>query len=162
MRRLAALTLISLMMLGKNLDAETLEECAAMTDDAARVKCYDKAAGRDATKSVSSIAASCEAGLLKRLFSPSTYRRIDITEVRKSISIDEYVDNQLFDIRDRYLDDQDRATLERAKLRQREAKMRADDEHPTQVDVTITYEAQNRMGGSLRAIEECEPVIVTR
>lgn len=162
MRKLAALTLIGLMMLGKNLEAETLEECAAMADDAARVKCYDKVAGRDPTKSVSSIAAGCEAGLLKRLFSPSTYRRIDITETRKPISIDEYVDNQLFYIRDRYLDDQEQATIERAKLREREAAMRAVDEHPLQVDVTITYEAQNRMGGMLRAIEDCEPVIVAR
>lgn len=43
------------------LRAETLEECAAIADEAQRVACYVRVAGRAPSKPVSAEAAACDA-----------------------------------------------------------------------------------------------------
>lgn len=144
--------------------AETLEECAAIPDDAQRVACYDRVAGRDPSKSVSPEAAKCEAALVQRLVSPASYKRVDISEIRTAMTIEQYVDMRLLEIRDRNLATPDLAIPERAALREEEARMKASagPETPTIVEIRITFDSQNRMGALIRGTEICPPQVLTK
>ncbi|MGH0229547.1 hypothetical protein NKZ03_26010 [Sinorhizobium meliloti] len=144
--------------------AESLEECAAIPDDAQRVACYDRLAGRDPAKTVSPEAAACEAALVQRLVSPASYKRVDISEARTAMTIEQYVDMRLIEIRDRNLATPDLAIRERAALREEEARMKAGGgpPMPTFVLITITFDSQNRMGALIRGTETCGPQLLTR
>ncbi|WP_457660896.1 hypothetical protein [Sinorhizobium medicae] len=124
MKRYAVSSVLVIAAMASALRAETLEECAAIADDAQRVSCYDRVAGRDPSKPASADAAACEAALVQRLVAPATYKRIDITETRIPMSLDEYVDKKLLEIRDRHVETPDLATPERAALREEEARIK--------------------------------------
>ncbi|MGK9264666.1 hypothetical protein KXS15_27565 [Sinorhizobium meliloti] len=144
--------------------AETLEECAANPDDAQRVACYDRVAGRDPSKTVSPEAAACEAALVQRLVSPASYKRVDISETGTAMTIEQYVDMRLLEIRDRNLATPDLAIPQRAALREEEARMKAaaGSQTPTIVQIRITFDSQNRMGALIRGTETCPPRLITK
>lgn len=141
-------------------EAKTLQECAAIPNDQERVACYDEVAGRSPNRDVSAEAAKCEAELVDRLFSPPGYRRIDIQERRNPLPLDKWVEQQLYEIRDRNLSSPDTAVSERATMRKREEKMRAAGATPTVATIVITYDAPNRMSALVRDTEFCAETIV--
>lgn len=139
-------------------NAETISSCAKISDDAKRVACYDRVAERPMERSISKFGASCEATLVSKLVSPAGYRLIAMSEARLPIPVEEYVDQQLYAIRDRNLTTPERAVEERAKLRQAEEKMKSDGTMPEKVIVTIVYDAPNRMNAMIRGNEVCTMV----
>lgn len=73
------------------------------------------------------------------------------------MSLDEYVDKKLLEIRDRHVETPDLATPERAALREEEARIKQAGIQPFYTWITITFDAQNRMGGYIRQTEVCTP-----
>lgn len=135
--------------------ATTLKDCAGIANDAERVACYDRLAGRDPDLPISEYAAMCEAALVQRLVAPTGYRRVNIDESRSPIPLDQYVDQEMYAIRDRNLSTPEKAVEERAALREEEARLKANGQSPTRVAVTITYDSPNRMNAVIRNTEVC-------
>ncbi len=136
---------------------ETLQQCAAIKSDAERVSCYDRLAGKSPDKPMSERAALCEAKLIDGLVAPASYRRVDVSELRVPITIDQYIDIKLLEIRDRNLKTPDTAVEERAELRKREVGWRTNNAKPSRSNITITYYAQNSYGALLKGAETCGP-----
>lgn len=139
-------------------DAKTIQDCASIQSDTDRIACYDRLAGQASKRPMSANGAACEAALVGRLISPSGYRLISIDEDHISEPVENYVDQQLYEIRDRNLSTPDNAVKERAKLREFEVKMKESGKSPTKVIVTIVYEAPNRMNAMIRDTEVCTTI----
>lgn len=133
--------------------------CAALPKDAERLICYDALAS-EPTPPISEFAARCEAGIIAKLQSPAGYRRVSIEETTSPSPLDEWVEQELYRIRDRNLQTPDKAVAEREVLREAEVRLRAAGQTPIRRLVTVTFDAPNSFNALLRSTETCERVDV--
>ena len=136
--------------------SETLEQCSQIGKDAERVACYDAIANSGtAPVTTSAELVACESSLISKIVSPTGYKRVSVSENTGAIPLEEWIDSELVVIRDRNLNDPERAVQERAEMRRQESRMIAQGELPVKTTITIIYDAPNRMNAMIRGEEAC-------
>lgn len=105
------------------------------------------------------IVGICETEIAKRLVAAATYRRIDVVNGTRPMTIEEWIDVETLAIRDANLATPERAVAQRSAMREREAAWRSAGIVPERERVVVSFDAQNRLGVPLRYRATCARVV---